>query len=362
MLERADAEPEAAWRRPLLTFVVAGGGFAGAELIGGLNDFVRGSLWYYPRIRPEEVSVVLVHSGERILPELSAELAAYARARLEDRGVTCRLGVRLSGAGPGTVALNNGETIPAETLVWTAGNAPHPLLKTLGVALDNRGAVKTDETLAVVGGGPQPEPGSPSGPRQGAARPAGKEPVRRLGEEVPRAGPADSGTPTRWESGRPLGEGAALPRYGAGNGRPGPWVWAVGDCAAVPDAYTGRTVPPTAQHALREARTAARNVHAAIRGKALKPFRYRSLGSLAVLGHQTACAELYGRKFSGLLAWWMWRMVYLGKLPTLEKRVRVALDWLVDIFFPRDIVQIHVPERDRRDAEPRHGGRPAEGG
>ena len=130
----------------------------------------------------------------------------------------------------------------------------------------------------------------------------------------------------------------------------------MGDCAAVPDARTGKTSPPTAQHALREAKTLAHNVHAAIRGTAPKPFSFRAIGALAVVGHQTACAEIYGRQFSGLLAWWMWRAIYLGKLPTLEKRVRVALDWLVDIFFPRDIVQFHLPSRDKpgagRAAEP----------
>jgi NADH dehydrogenase len=122
-------------------------------------------------------------------------------------------------------------------------------------------------------------------------------------------------------------------------------VWALGDCAAVPNAFTGTTAPPTAQHALREAKTLAHNIFAAMQGKPVKAFRFRAVGSLAVLGHQTACAEMYSLKFSGFVAWWMWRMVYLGKLPTLEKRVRVALDWLVDTFFPRDIARVDLPER-----------------
>jgi NADH dehydrogenase len=108
-LERADAEPDAARRRALVTFVVAGGGFAGVELIGGLNDFVRGALWYYPNVPPEEVSLVLVHAGDRILPELSAALGAYAQDKLAARGVTFRLGVRLTDAGPEAVTLSTGE-------------------------------------------------------------------------------------------------------------------------------------------------------------------------------------------------------------------------------------------------------------
>src|SRR5204863_3529809 len=96
----------------------------------------------------------------------------------------------------------------------------------------------------------------------------------------------------------------------------------------------------------REAKTLAHNIHAAMAGRPLQPFRFRAVGALAVLGHQTACAEIYGVKFSGLFAWWLWRAIYLGKLPTLEKRVRVALDWTVDLFFPRDITRVHVPQRE----------------
>ena len=270
MLERADAEADAKQRKARLTLVVAGGGFAGAELIGGLNDFVRGSLWYYPNIPVEDVSLILVHSRERILPELSTQLAFYAREKMEARGVTFKLGARLADAGPGMVKLNTGETIATETLIWTAGNSPHPFIGELGLEIDKRGAVITDATLAV--------PGRPN-------------------------------------------------------------MWAVGDCAAITDARTGEPCPPTAQHALREAATLAHNIHAAIRRETLKSFSYRSLGSLAVLGHQTACAEIFGMKFSGLGAWWMWRTIYLAKLPTLEKKIRVALDWTIDLFFPRDIVR-----------------------
>ena len=96
--------------------------------------------------------------------------------------------------------------------------------------------------------------------------------------------------------------------------------------------------PPTAQHALREGKTVSENIVASIRGKSLKKFRFRTVGVLVGLGHRTAVAEIRGRRFSGLLAWLMWRSIYLSKLPGLEKKMRVALDWLIDLFFPRDIV------------------------
>ena len=276
MFERADRESDEGARRAMLTFVVAGGGFAGVELAGALNDFSRGILADYPSLKPEEVRVVLVHSRERILPELSESLGAYARRSMEARGVEFKLGVRLLDARPGVVVVSDGE-IPAQTLVWTAGVAPNPLLATLPYERDKRGAVKVESTMAV---------------------------------------PGVTG------------------------------VWAVGDCAALNDGKTGKPCPPTAQFAIREAATLARNLKATLEGKATKPFHFDSLGALCVVGHQTACAELsvpFARekslRFSGLLAWLMWRGIYLSKLPGLERKVRVLLDWTIELFFQKDIVQ-----------------------
>jgi NADH dehydrogenase len=270
LFERADDEPPSPTRQAMLTFVVAGGGFAGAELAGALNDFARGMLAYYPGIAPEEVRVILVHSRDRILPELSEELAAYALARMAARGVIFKLNVRVVDARPGAVILNTKEELQTETLVWTAGTAPSPLMQTLPVERDKRGAVVVDHTLAV-------------------------------------------------------------------SGHPG--IWAVGDCAAITDAKTGQPCPPTAQFALREARALAHNIHAHVHGRQLKPFHFDALGALCVVGHHTACAEIKGFRFSGLFAWFLWRGVYLAKLPSLERKVRVLIDWIVELFFPRDIAQ-----------------------
>ena len=292
MFERADREPDQTIRQETLTFVVAGGGFAGVELAGALNDFGRGMLADYPSLRPEDLRVILVHSRDRILPELSEPLAAYALQRMRDRGVTFKLNARLADAGPGTVVLKptsganassiehshiEDEEIRAQTLVWTAGTTPNPLLKILPVERDKRGAIIVDSALAV-------------------------------------------------------------PNF--------PGVWALGDCAAVTDSKTGKPCPPTAQFALREARTVAKNIYANVHGKPLTPFHFDSLGALCVVGHQTACAELtvpFARNksvmFSGLIAWIMWRAIYLSKLPGLERKARVMVDWIMELFFPRDIVQ-----------------------
>ncbi|HEX5051063.1 MAG TPA: NAD(P)/FAD-dependent oxidoreductase [Planctomycetota bacterium] len=276
--ERADVEQDAEERRRLLTFVIAGGGFAGAELTGGLNDFVRGMLPFYPNIPRDELQVVLVHGGQRILNELGEPLALYAQRSMARRGVTFRLGTRLRDATADRVVLSDGE-LSARTLVWTAGTAPHPLLKTLGVELDKRGAVLTEQTLRVRG--------------------------------------HDD-------------------------------VWALGDAAAIPNPGSDRSCPPTAQFAIREARQLAANVQAVLRGKAPRPFRFSPLGALCVVGHHTACAEIKGLRFSGLFAWLMWRAIYLSKLPSLERKVRVLGDWTIEVFFPRDIVQTIDLDSDAR--------------
>jgi NADH dehydrogenase len=276
MFERADRETQAEMRRELLTFVIAGGGFAGVELAGALNDFSRGILADYPNIDPADVRIILVHSRDHILPELSESLGRYAQESMELRGVTFRLNCRLTDCREGSVTLSDGE-VRARTLVWTAGTAPNPLLKTLGIETDRRGAVIVENTMAVAG---HPE------------------------------------------------------------------IWALGDCAALKDGKTGIPCPPTAQFALREARTLALNIRAALKAREMQPFHFDSLGALCVVGHHTACAELtvpFARqksiRFRGLLAWLLWRGIYLGKLPGLERKVRVLTDWVIELFFPRDIVQ-----------------------
>lgn len=271
LLERADhVEPDALERRRLLTFVVAGGGFAGAETIAELFDLVYGVLHFFPGIGPDEPRFVLVHSRDRILPELSAELAEYALGRLRARGIEFRLGVRVAGASESEVLLSNGDPIPTRTFVWTAGNRPSPLVASVGGAHARNGALVTDPSFRVVG----------------------------------------------------------LDR-----------VWAVGDCAQIPDVDSdGAPFPPTAQHAIRQGRVAADNIAAVLRGSPPAEFRFRTIGILVALGHRTAAAEIRGHRFSGFAAWLMWRGIYLAKLPGIEKRVRVLLDWLLDLVFPRDIV------------------------
>jgi NADH dehydrogenase len=120
-----------------------------------------------------------------------------------------------------------------------------------------------------------------------------------------------------------------------------PDVWALGDSAAVPDAKAGgEPAPPTAQHALRQARTLARNLAAALRGGASHPFAHGNLGMLAGLGSHDGAGRLLGVPVSGFLAWWLVRTYHLLQLPTLARKIRVLIDWNIALFFPRDIAQL----------------------
>ena len=118
-----------------------------------------------------------------------------------------------------------------------------------------------------------------------------------------------------------------------------PDVWALGDCAAVPDPASGKSCPPTAQHAIRQGKVVAENIIAAINGGQGRRFEFKTIGALASIGKRTGVARLMGVNFSGFVAWWLWRTIYLSKLPRFEKKMRVALDWFLDLLFSKDLVQ-----------------------
>ncbi len=119
-----------------------------------------------------------------------------------------------------------------------------------------------------------------------------------------------------------------------------PGVWAVGDCAWIIDARSGEPCPPTAQHAIRQGRRAARNIVATLRGAPRRAFAFKALGKMGSLGHHSAVAEILGVRLSGFVAWWLWRTIYLMKLPGLDRKIRVAADWTLDLVLPPDLVQL----------------------
>jgi len=244
-LEEADLECSLEdSRESLLTFVVAGGGFSGVETCAAMNDFLRESVKFYPHVTEEQIRVVLVHPRALILPELGPKLGAYAQKKLPERRVEILVNTKVKGMSDEGVELTDGTTIKANTLVWTAGTSPNPVLASLPCRMEH-GRLLVNEYL-----------------------------------EVP-----------DWEG-----------------------VWALGDCAMIPDPrQEGSYYPPTAQHALRESRVAAQNVIAAIRGGQKKPFIFITIGQLAAIGRRTGVAKILRIKFSGFIAWFRWRTIYLSK-------------------------------------------------
>ena len=270
LLEEATLQSDSDARRRILTFVTAGGGFAGAETTGAINDFVRDVVRYYPDLSEELVRVVVIHPGDFLLPELGQELGDYAERKLRERKVEVIKGVRVANYDGSLVTLTDGKSIPASTLIWTAGVKPSPVIAPLPCQKE-RGRLLVSEFLAVTGV---------------------------------------------------------------------PGLWAAGDCAAVPVSNTEKFHPPTAQHGLREGLVAAKNIEAVVLDRPLKAFTFTTLGQLATIGRRTGVAMVFGIKFSGFIAWMLWRTVYLMKLPRLPKKLRVMVGWTLDLLFAKDIEQM----------------------
>lgn len=150
-LEEANATDDPARRDELLTYVFVGGGYAGLEALAELQDFAADAMEAYPRARLHGMRWVLVEAAERVLPEIDAELASYALRELRGRGIDIRLGTTLEKVEAKSASLAGGETLPTETVVWTAGVAPQPVLRELNLPLDERGRVPVDERLRVEG-------------------------------------------------------------------------------------------------------------------------------------------------------------------------------------------------------------------
>jgi NADH dehydrogenase len=266
-LEAATMEADRSRAEAHLTFVFVGAGYAGVEALGELSDLVRDALRHYPELPRHRTRWVLVDAAPKILPEIPSRLGEYAAKQLTRRGVEIHTSTTLESAGKGLVVLSGGKRIAAHTLVWTAGVAPNPILRELGLPVDERGAVRVDSQLRV----------------EGRDR-----------------------------------------------------LWALGDCASVPNVATpGAPDPPTSQHALRQARRLAKNLQADPR-----PYRYRSLGQVAILGRYKGIALVMGLPLRGFLGWFVTRTYHLYQLPLISRKLRVVVDWTVALLFRRDIAEL----------------------
>jgi NADH dehydrogenase len=267
--ERAAAEPDPAVQAKLLTTVVLGGGFSGAEVAGHLHDLAKSMRSQY-RLAVEPRTIV-VQRGERIIPELQhATLSEFALRKLRANGVEVLLKSAVREVTKSQVHLQGGCRLDYGLLIVTVGNTANALVRNSQLPLD-RNRIKTNPTMQVED-------------REG--------------------------------------------------------VWALGDCAYILNQFNGKPSPPTAQFALRQAKQLAANIRRARMGQPLAPFRFRPQGLLASIGHRNGVAEIYGVKFSGIVAWFLWRAVYFMKMPTLSRKLGIAVDWLMDAFFPHNLVRV----------------------
>jgi NADH dehydrogenase len=271
-LERAESVDDEAARRALLTYVFVGAGYAGLEGLAELQDFAADVVDLYPRSRVQGLRFILVEARERVMPEISADLAAFATSELRRRGVEVRTSTTVERISADSVELSDGELVPCRTVAWTAGVRPAPVVEKLGLPLDRGGRIVVDRFCQVEG-------------RSNA--------------------------------------------------------WAIGDAAAVPDpARPGQPTPPTCQHALRQGRTVAGNVAAALGAGRPKPFTYKTLGVFVDMGHQKAVAETVGIKWRGFPAWFLARTYHLAMMPGIKRQIRLMVDWTVDLLFGRDTSEL----------------------
>ncbi len=271
-LDIAESFEDPERRAEYLGFVFVGAGYAGVEGLAELQDFAVQAIELYPRCRAQGMRWVLVEARERIMQEVPQTLSSFAERELRGRGIEVRTRTTLSEVTAAGATLSDGDTIAASTLVWTAGVKPSPVVARLGLPLDPSGRVVVDRTMRVV---PQPDAHAQ--------------------------------------------------------------VWAIGDCAAVPDpSRQGQPCPPTAQHAIRQGRLAARNIAATLSGGQPTPFRYRTRGVVAELGRNEAVAITLGVRWRGFPAWLIARTYHLLLMPGIGRRLRLLVDWNVALLFGRD--------------------------
>jgi NADH dehydrogenase len=276
-MERAEVCSDPERKKWHLTFIVVGAGFSGTEAAGEINDLLRSSARYFSNFREQDVRVILIHSREQILPEVSPELREFARKKMEKAGVEMILNARVALATPEGVGLEGGKFIKGGTTICTIGNAPAPVVSRMQAAKD-KGRLLTEPDLRLKG---------------------------------------------------------------ASN------AWVIGDCAVITNHYDGKPAPTTGQFAEREGRQCAQNIVRVLKGEQTKPFAFKSLGELCSIGGHSAVAELFGLHLSGFIAWFIWRGIYIFKLPTFARKFQVGFDWAWLIFFPRDLACLRTSTTDR---------------
>ena len=288
MLEQAENETNPILRKSFLNFVVAGGGFAGIETAGELMDLLLDARKHYPTIRKEDLRVIVIEALPMILPGFNEKLAGFAKEKMTDR----RIDIRLKTA----ITSFDGNEVTTKLVQNPKDPIDEPIID----------VIRT-KTLIWT---------------------AGVTPVNTIKRSM-----------FKTDKGKVITND-----YLEVQDFPG--VFAIGDCALFLDPETQRPFPPTAQIAEAQAKTAAKNLSALIKNSQKEKFVYHSKGQMAIIGKRSGIATFLGMNISGFWAWLIWRNVYLSKIPTFDKKFRVLLDWVIDLFFDRDISRLKLMKRD----------------
>ncbi|WP_268541544.1 NAD(P)/FAD-dependent oxidoreductase [Candidatus Nitrosotenuis cloacae] len=290
MLEQAENERDPILKQSLLTFVVVGAGFAGIETAGEILDFLHDAKKHYPHISENDIKVVVLEALSIVLPGFSERLARFTRDKLIQRGVDIMLNTMV-------VSFDGSEVLIKDAVDPTRTAVKDPNMRSLQT-----------KTLIWT---------------------AGVTPVDTIKNSM-----------FKTDRGRVMvNEYLEVPDF--------PGVYVIGDCSLTIDPSTGKPYPPTAQNAEAEAKTAAYNLHATISGKTKSKIDHVSKGQMAIIGKRTAIAHIGGMNIHGFVAWCIWRTVYLRKIPKLNKRLRVLLDWTADLLFDRDISRLKIIRKDQ---------------
>jgi len=289
MLEQAENETNPILRKSFLNFVVVGGGFAGIETAGELMDLLLDVRKYYPSIQKDDLKVIVLEAMGEILPGFNKKLAEFAKQKLKERGIDIQLKKAVTSFDGNEVTIKTLDETPKDSIDQSEINSiiTKTLIWTAGITPVNtikRSMFKTEK---------------------------GKIVVNNFLE---------------------------VPKF--------PGVFAIGDCALFVDPITNRPFPPTAQIAEAQAKMAAKNLISLIKNSEKEKFVYHSKGQLAIIGKRTGIATFLGMNISGFLAWLIWRNVYLSKIPTFDKKTRVFLDWMIDLFFDRDVSRLKIMKRE----------------
>jgi len=289
MLEQAENETNPILRKSFLNFVVVGGGFAGIETAGELMDLLLDVRKYYPSIHKDDLKVIVLEAMGEILPGFNKKLAEFAKQKLKERGIDIQLKKAVTSFDGNEVTIKTLDETPKDSIDQSEINSiiTKTLIWTAGITPVNtikRSMFKTEKGKIIIN------------------------------------------------------DFLEVEKF--------PGVFAIGDCALFVDPITNRPFPPTAQIAEAQAKMAAKNLISLIKNSEKEKFVYHSKGQLAIIGKRTGIATFLGVNISGFLAWLIWRNVYLSKIPTFDKKTRVFLDWMIDLFFDRDVSRLKIMKRE----------------